>query len=89
MSRILKRDYLETARATEKFSSVIFIEFDICHRHLTIANGILLDFELHFQGKTLSCYAFLKNAEVLDIPSRFALTRIAPAVELLSLIFNL
>ena len=44
---------------------------------------LLRDIDLDFQGHTSSCYAVIENAQVTDIPDRFASTRTATAVELL------
>ena len=52
----------------------------------TIAIGVLRDLDIHFQGRTLSYYAFTINQpQAVDVPGRFASTRTALATELLLL----
>ena len=48
-------------RTSEKCSSTTFIQVDICHRMGSFANFVLGDLDLHFQGKTLPCYALIKK----------------------------
>ena len=71
-----------------------FIEVFICHRIGTIAIDVLYDLDLHFKGKTFSCYAFVKNkiAQTADVPGGYSLIRTAlhgvALVILLTLVTN-
>ena len=54
-------------------------------------NVVLRDFDFHFQGQTVSCYAFRvkKIAHAADGPGRFASTRTATAVKFLPLFIDI
>ena len=47
----------------------------------TVANFVLQDLDLHFQGQAFSCYALSikKNVQAADFPDRFATTRPVPS----------
>ena len=65
-----------TVRPSEKCLSMTFIEVE--------SYGVIGDLDLHFEGQTISCYAFaIKNGQAANVPQQIASTPTATTVKLL------
>ena len=76
----------KTVRASEKCSSVTFIEFDIWHRMAPFRTLYVVTSNFIFKVKLFLWICYKKVACYADVRGRFASSRTAPAVELLLLV---